>query len=175
MDAVKVKNLREKLRAGQNFPITVNINNNTRLIDESAPGQFTLWDDDNEILYSIFITPMECDPLVNSVTVFGVHYELIEGMQLSKLPVDYLPQVLESICVSDKIATKEHQDKIVNAMNFLLSTSVKDKTRENVNRFTGANLSTKDDYYNGKLAYSKQETAPTINNHKYVDSLKEKE
>lgn len=171
MDAVKVRSLREKLKAGKNFPLSVNINNNTRLIDESVPGQFTLWDDDNEILYSISFSAMELNPgRMGGITVFGVSYELVEGMQISELPVDQLPTVLKSICVSDEVATSQHQQAIYNFFEYMCNPNT-EKSRAIINQLTGSNLPTADDYYNGKMAYSFKETTPSRDNNKYVDEL----
>lgn len=175
MDAVKVKSLREKLKAGKNYPVSVNINNNTRLIDESVPGQFTLWDDVNEIIYSISLPAMELNPAsMDGITVFGVSYELIEGMQISELPLKELPNVLNSICVSDDVANAEHQQAIVNYFNYILDPDTT-KSRAMSNYYTGANTDTADDYYNGKMRYSFKETTPSRANNEYVDSLRKQQ
>ena len=178
MEAAKVISMRDTLKNGQNFPLIVYINNMYRLIDESATLTFTKWDDTNHVLYVISLA----DPNITStpsnfnaeLSIFSVDYEVIEAMEIARLPRKYLKSCLDKISENGTAIKDEVKQAVIDMFD-----GACDPTRVNLgptdmNRIMGVRdgrtaVNDKDDYYEGKFTENYAETRRTADYNKYVD------
>jgi hypothetical protein len=61
MDASKVISLRITLKCDKNLPLRLFIADGTTIVDESLTTQFTIWADEDEMLYVYRLTGMQED------------------------------------------------------------------------------------------------------------------
>lgn len=155
MTKEQVIKIRDNLRCGEaNLPVRVHVNNSFSVIDESLKTQFTIWDDDNEILYSFKLpdptTTIIPSNVENCASVYATPYGYIEAIELPLLPIDNMRSLL------DKIPCIEDQGKVVieGVYRELLSPELTNLGPADMNRIMNAKLSEKDDYYNGKMSQS---------------------
>ena len=79
MTKQEVITLRNTLKAGKNIPVQVFIDNAFICVDESNITQFTLWDDDNGLLFSFRLPTTEVEDYGTSnkaenVSVYAFNY-----------------------------------------------------------------------------------------------------
>lgn len=180
MDAEKVISMRDTLKNGKNFPLIVYINNMYRLIDESTTLQFTKWDDKNHVLYvfslsdpNISRTPSNIN---NELSVFAVDYEVIEAMEISRLPREYLDSVLTKVSESGTPIRDEVKHGVIEMFSKACDPARVNLTPTDMNKIMGVRdeqvaVNDRDDYYNGKFTENYAETRRTAEYNKYVDSL----
>lgn len=84
--------LRDSLKANKNIPLRILIDNAFVIVDENMKFQFTKWDDDNGILYSVRLT----DPLsmkypndnMTQCSVLAISYEFIQTIEAPRVFVN---------------------------------------------------------------------------------------
>lgn len=156
MTIAEVITLRNILKAGKNLPLQIYLDNAFSNIDESNVLQFTLWDDDNGLLYSFRLPALESDDYGTSnrsenVSVYVATYEQIQGMGIGTLPLAELEGVLDSINETRPISP-EMKNLILTTYNKILKENYVYPTPEDYNKITGSTLNTQEDYYKGKTA-----------------------
>ena len=179
MDKDECIKLRDILKAGKNLPVRVCLDNVFAMIDESKPTQFTIWDDNNGILYCYRLM----DPIVESmpsnkesaVSLFAISYDSIQAIELPVLPLKNLEYTIESIKSSGRDISDDYKNLIINTYDKILSNGLVELTHDNINKLVGSNLDTNDDYYNGRYKESFKETRQHAELNKYVDKVKQKE
>ena len=178
MEIKEVVLLRDTIRCGKNLPVRVCIDNCFTIIDESNPTQFTIWDDENGILYSFRLVDVQGDTSPSNkqqaVSLFAVNYTSIQAIEVPLLPVDDIATAITNIRNTGKAVSKEFEERIIKSYKGLLSGNLVDLTHEDINRLTGSNLNTADDYFAGRFTQSFKETLPTHDRNKYVDELNAK-
>ena len=178
MEAEKVISMRDTLKNGQNFPLIVYINNMYRLIDESVTLQFTKWDDKNHVLYvfslsdpNISRTPSNIN---NELSVFAVDYEVIEAMEISRLPHKYLNSVLTKVSTEGTPIKDEVKQGVIDMFDRACDPTRVNLGPTDMNRIMGVRdgrtaVNDRDDYYEGKFTENYAETRRTADYNKYVD------
>ena len=172
MTIAEVITLRNILKAGKNLPLQIYLDNAFSSIDESNVLQFTLWDDDNGLLYSFRLPALESDDYGTSnrsenVSVYVATYEQIQGMGIGTLPLAELEGVLDSINETRPISP-EMKNLILTTYNKILKENYVYPTPEDYNKITGSNLNTQEDYYKGKTAPNRGKFYP--NSYSYYGS-----
>lgn len=154
MDKSTVIALRKNLKGTKNYPLKIFIDNNFQIIDESAPMQFTIWDDTNGFLYAI--TLPNCldnkypSDKAKNVAICGVAYEHIQIMTIPMLKLNDVRDVLDSIKAAGATMDANAADYVINAYNGLFNANG-NITASDINKLFNAGLNTNDDYYNGKM------------------------
>lgn len=177
MTIAEVITLRNILKAGKNLPLQIYLDNAFSSIDESNVLQFTLWDDDNGLLYSFRLPALESDDYGTSnrsenVSVYVATYEQIQGMGIGTLPLAELEGVLDSINETRPISP-EMKNLILTTYNKILKENYVYPTPEDYNKITGSNLNTQEDYYKGKTAPNRGKFYP--NSYKYYGPTEKSE
>ena len=172
-DVIKV---RDTLKAGKNLPVRVCIDNVFAIIDECSPTQFVIWDDENGILYAYRMVDMQTDKIPSNieqaVSLFAVPYESIQAIEVPVLPIEYLPNSIQSIRDTGREIRTEYEKTIINTYNKVLNPDLVNLSHEDINKVSGNKLNTNDDYYNGKFTESFKETVAV---NRYNESLKKDE
>ena len=177
MTVAEVIMLRDTLKAGKNLPLQVYLDNAFLSIDESNVLQFTLWDDDNGLLYSFRLPALESDDYGTSnrsenVSVYVATYEQIQGMAIGLLPLSELDGVLDSINNSRPISP-EMKNLIITTYNKVLKENYVDPMPEDYNKLVGSNLNTQEDYFKGRTAPNRGKFYP--NSYKYYGPTEKSE
>lgn len=172
MQISEVIELRNKLKAGNNWPLVVRIDNAFRIIDESNSCQFTKWDDANGILYVYSLA----DPTTatsprntgNTISLFAVPYENIQSME-TVIHLKDLGTSIDSIgCISN-----EWKDRIIRLFTKILHPDLVNLSRSDINKATGLvdgykALDDSDDYYEGRYTQSFAETRRMAEHNAYA-------
>lgn len=174
MNKDQVIKMRDTLKAGNNWPLMVYIDNTFRIIDESNTLQFTKWDDENGILYNYSLTNpiMEESPsnIGGGISVFATDYEYIQSMEMARLDLNDLKISLEAIgCVSP-----EWQERIFDRFKSILNPNIVNLYSSDINKAMGVvdgnkALNDNDDYYNGRFTQSFTETRLMADHNAYVE------
>lgn len=155
MDKEQVIKLRTALKGGKNIPLKIHIDNTLNEIDESSVGQFTLWDDNNGIIYIIKLPDMQDDYSPDNrsknISIFAVFYENVQAMEISLLPLAEFDNVVGTIRESGKTINDNMVELIKNTYNSILRTNITDISHADYNKLLGSNLNIKDDYYNNRF------------------------
>ena len=165
MTKEQVISIRKTLQAGKNLPVRVYLDNAFSWIDEANILQFTLWDDDNELVYAFRLPPLEHGDYANSdnggqnISLYVATYEQIQGMEVCPLPISYLPDVLDSINETRPIS-KDMREHILTVYNKILKENRVDPTHEFYNNLLGSHLDTNENYYEGKTSKNKGKVYP---------------
>lgn len=179
MEINEVILMRDTLKAGKNIPVRVLMDNTHTIIDESNPSQFTKWDDDNGLLYSFRLVDMQGDTCPSNVqkaiSVFVVHYASIQAMELPVLPLSGIDTIFSSMEATGVTMSDEFKKRIKDTFTMMLETGRAVMTHEDLNKVSGSNLDTSDDYYAGRYKQPFKETRLMASRNAYVDSLKEAE
>jgi hypothetical protein len=159
MTKAQVILLRDTLKAGKNLPLNVYIDNAFSSISESNILQFTLWDDDNGLLFTFRLPPLEYGDSYNSnhaenISVYTCTYEAIQGLEVCPLPLAELDGVLNSINTIRPISP-EMKDLMINTYSKILKENYANIMPEDYNRLIGSNLDSREDYYKGKTTPDK--------------------
>ena len=159
-DVIKVRN---KLKAGKNWPLIVYLDNTFKLINESNTLQFVKWDDENGILYNYSLTNpiLEKSPsnIGGSISLFAVAYEHIQAMEVARLNISHLKESLDSLeCITD-----EWKQRIIKRFEMALNPDLVNFSTSDINEAMGVidgqkALNDKDDYYNNRFTQSFAET-----------------
>lgn len=178
MDRNEVIKIRDTLKCGCNLPVRVLIDNVFTIIDESKPTQFTIWDDDNEVLYSYRLVDPQTETCPSNkgqaVSLFAVSYTSIQAIELPVLPMVHLEQSIENIKNNGKNISDDFKQRIINTYKDVLNPNISELSHSTINNLTGSNLDTDDDYYNGKFKESFQETKRYRELNKLADDEKNK-
>lgn len=167
MDKQEVISLRDTLKCGnKNIPLRLHINNLYAIIDESFMTEFVIWNDDAAIIYVIKlpdpITDTNASNKAQAVCVKAFDYSIIEGMEISMLPLANLGEVIDSISATrpTRPIAEDYKALILKTLSTMLSSELKpDFMPSDMNKLIGSNLNTDDDYYHGKFAGSKDSLA----------------
>lgn len=159
--------IRTTLKAGKDLPIKVFIDNNFCIFDESAPLQFTIWDDDNEILYS-FRLPHAYDYNLPSnskekvVNVTATSYEQIQYMTLASTGIKNIPDIINAIRANGKDIAAEYEQIIIDTFKLINNSNKPEVSYADINKTIKSNdaLPIGDDYYAGRFTENFQETVP---------------
>lgn len=155
MDKDLVIKLRTALKGNKNIPLKIYLDNLATGVDESAVGQFTLWDDDNGIIYAIRLPDMQQDYSPDNrsrnISIYAGSYEYIQGMEIALLPLTEIDNVVATIKDSGKDISNEMVNLIKNTYENILKQNITEISHEKYNKLVGSSLDTDDDYYNGKL------------------------
>ena len=166
MEKADVIKLRDKLKAGKNWPLLVYIDNTFRLINESNTLQFTKWDDEGGILYvySLSDPRLERSPsnIGGGISLFAVPYEHIQAMEIIKLNLNNLGDSIDSLgCI-----TKEWKERIIKRFETALNPDVVNLTARDINKAMGVidgqkALNDNDEYYENRFTESFAENVQT--------------
>lgn len=176
MDKAQVIKMRDKLKAGKNWPVIVYIDNLFKKIDESNVLQFTKWDDENGILYHYSLTDpnLERSPsnIGGSVSLFATDYEMIQAMEVARININHLGDSIDSLgCIST-----EWKERIIKRFETALNPKLVNLSREDINKAMGLvdgqkALNDNDDYYAGRYAQSFAETRPMAKHNEYAEKV----
>ena len=137
MDKDQVIKMRDKLKAGKNWPLIVYIDNTFRNIDESNVLQFTKWDDDNGILYSYSLS----DPIKDNtpsnigggISLFATNYEFIQSMEVARINLNDLGTSIDSLeCISS-----EWKQRIIDRFKIALNPELVNLSNTDINKAMG--------------------------------------
>jgi hypothetical protein len=158
--------VRDKLKAGKNWPLIIYIDNTFRLINESNVLQFTKWDDDNGILYSYSLTDprLEKSPsnIGGTISLFAVAYEHIQAMEIVRMNLKDLGDSIDSLdCIKP-----EWKERIIKRFETALNPDVVNLTARDINKAMGVingqkALNDNDEYYENRFTQSFAETVYT--------------
>ena len=172
MEKADVIKVRDKLKAGKNWPLIIYIDNTFRLINESNTLQFTKWDDENGMLYSYTLTDprLERSPsnIGGGISLFAVSYEHIQAMEVVRMNLKDLGDSIDSLnCI-----TKEWKERIIKRFELALNPDVVNLTARDINKAMGVvdgqkALNDNDEYYENRFTESFAETVQT---NKYNDA-----
>ena len=161
MDIKDVIKIRDILKADKNLPVVVHVDNTLACIDESAPFQFTKWDDVNGILYSFRLpnANLAADTMVNrkEICLYATTYENIQAIELCKVSLDNVEDVIEKIKESGVTFSDDFKNYIIGSFENIFNPSF-EMTNKNVNLALGTHLDESYDYYNGKYRHFDKET-----------------
>lgn len=163
MEKADVIKLRDRLKAGKNWPLIIYIDNTFRLINESNVLQFNKWDDENGILYNYSLT----DPIKEKspsniggfISLFAVPYEHIQAMEIARLTLDNLGDSIDALgCISD-----EWKQRIIERFKTALNPNLVNLSARDINKAMGVidgkkALNDNDDYYDGRFTEPFAET-----------------
>lgn len=176
MEKDQVIKMRDTLKAGNNWPVMVYIDNAFRIIDESNALQFTKWDDDNGILYNYSLTDINMDTnpsnIRGGISIFATDYANIQSMEVASINIKDLGTSIESLgCISD-----EWKERIINRFKTALNPNLVNLNREDINKAMGVvdghkALDDSDDYYAGRYAQSFVETKIMMNHNAYAEKI----
>lgn len=182
MDKEKIIKLRNTLKTTGNLPLRVFINNAHTIVDESLKTQFTIWDDDNGIIYSFRLIGMQEDDTPNNmqqaVSLFAADYEEIQAMEIVRLPIDNIDGTIEGMIASGIEISDNFRKRIIYAYKELLHPDRFRMSPTDINNMLSSSrlqegapdaVNEKDDYYAGKFTESFQETH---NVNSYNESIK---
>ena len=116
MEKSIVIKLRDTLKQGKNLPLLVLVDNAFMNVNEADTARFTKWDDENGILYHWLLpTPhMQESYRMDTVTLYALSYEYIQGMQVVNVPVKYLGDGIDAIKASGCDISDKFKDLIIN-------------------------------------------------------------
>ena len=176
MTKEQVISMRDKLKAGKNWPLIVYIDNTFRLIDESNTLQFTKWDDENEIIYVYALSdPIKDNSYSNisgGVSLFATEYEHIQAMEVASIKLDNLGESIESLgCISP-----EWKERIINRFKVALDPNRAILSAKDINKamgITDGHKALRDDidYYGGNYAQPFAETRRMANRNEYAEKM----
>lgn len=176
MEKNRVIALRNKLKAGNNWPLIVYIDNTFRLIDESNTLQFTKWDDENGFLYVYALSdPIKDNSFSNisgGVSLFATDYEHIQAMEVFRMGIDHLPISIDSLgCIAS-----EWKERIIERFKIALNPDIAELSAKDINRAMGTvdgQKAIRDDidYYNGKYYQPFKETRPMAKHNEYAEKV----
>ena len=166
MEKEEVIRIRTALKGGCNLPLIVMIDNAFDLIDESNKLQFVKWDDANGVIYHFRLTDMQADrsPSNESKTlsVFAATYDMIQAMEVARLPLDKLEDVIASMEEQGVNFKPEFRESIIYTYNEVLHSDRWKMTHKNINAILGTEaLNTKDEYYDGRFTENFKENVYT--------------
>ena len=178
MEKDQVIKMRDKLKAGKNWPLLIYIDNTFRIIDESAVLQFTKWDDENEILYNYSLTDANmsrASAIEGDISLFATSYDCIQSMEVAKINLRDLGLSLDSI----GNITEEWKERIIKRFKLPLDRNLVNLTNEEINKVMGVIDGSKaindtDDYYNGRYAQSFAETRLKASHNAYAEKMANK-
>lgn len=152
--------MRTALKGGKNLPLLIHINNMYALIDERATTQFTVWDDDNEMLYLFRLVSMATETIPSNrseaISLFCTDYATIEAMEVPQLPLSDLDDVFGTIEATGKTFKEGFKELVTNTYTALLKGQYAELTHTDLNKLIGSKLDENDDYYNGKFVETKK-------------------
>ena len=162
MDKDQVIKLRTILKAGKNLPLMIYSDNNYNPINESAYGQYTIWDDVNGIAY-VFkgingLYDSSLSDASKAISLCAIPYEHIQCMEIAVLKMSDIGLVIDSIKDSGRNISDEVKNHIIKIFETMYDKDAKDIPYSKINDIIGVGLNTDDDYYNGKMKESFQET-----------------
>lgn len=158
--------MRNALKAGVNLPLKAYGDNVHVAVDESLAFAFTVWDDDNGVLY--FFRLMDVDQsqsLANvrnqSISVAAIKYEFIQVMEVAPMPISKIHNICSTIKSNSSNITLP--DEFVDHMEYVFTRALSDKTADilpsDINAAHGAYLMNDDDqYYSGRFKEPYKET-----------------
>lgn len=151
----EVIKLRTALKGNRNLPLMIHIDSTHTIINESLTTQFTLWDDDNEVLYAFKLVDMQIDTcpsnVGNAISVIVVDYTSIQAIEVPVLPLKYVPDIIEGIKATGRDVSDDMKNLIINTYDKLLNVNRSDLSHEEFNNLLDSKLNSKDDYYNGNF------------------------
>ena len=166
MEKANVIKVRDKLKAGKNWPLLVYIDNTFRLINESNALQFTKWDDENGMLYSYSLTDPRLEKSPSNagggISLFAVSYENIQAMEVVRMNLQDLGNSIDSLnCIST-----EWKERIIKRFEMALNPDVVNLTARDINKAMGVidgkkALNDNDEYYENRFTQSFAETVHT--------------
>ena len=176
MDKNQVIKMRDKLKAGKNWPLIVFIDNAFRNIDESNVLQFTKWDDENGILYSYSLS----DPIKDNtpsnigggISLFATEYECIQSLEVAWIGIEDLETSINSLgCISE-----DWKKRIIERFRIALNPQLVNLSSADINKAMGMidgqkALNDKDDYYAGRFTQPFAETRPMAERNAYADKV----
>ena len=175
MENNEVIQLRDTLKAGQNIPLRIFLDNAFTIIDESLITQFTLWDDKNGYLYSFRTIDPQSDRYPNNsekaISLFVTDYTNIQTMEAVRVPLTSLDTIFDSIVKSGRPIKEEMRKLIKNTYDKILSNDLVDPMHAYYNSLLGSHLDTENDYYNSKYAERYQETLPKRTYNNFVNKV----
>lgn len=175
MDAQKLIKLRDTLKCGKNLPLRVFINNAFAVIDETLTTQFTIWSDEEEILYIYRLIGPQEDVYPNNrgkvISVYAVDYEFIEGIEICSLPLDDIRTVLDGIEAQGHSMSTEFKERVERSYRLILDDDRYVLSHAAMNNETGSMLNTDDAYYGGKYQESFKETLQERSNNRHAEKL----
>lgn len=148
--------MRDALKAGKNLPLKVYCDNVHIMIDESAEFMFTLWDDDNGVVYVFRLmdlahTRIPNNKLEQSISVGAIKYEFIQAMEVAPMPMKSFDDICSTIRSSsnDMIFTNEFQEHIKKVFTRALNDNGQaDLTNSAKNAVHGLRLTSQRDQWN---------------------------
>lgn len=150
MTKEQVKTLVETLHGDSNFPLRVFVDSGTGSIDESAKTQFTKWDHENGILYSIRLPAVSATMLPsnaeNCISIFAVDYATIYGIEAVRVPLDRANEIFDKI----EVMNDTDKEMIGIIYKFILNHDITEITPTNLKKYLGEKINDQDDYYNNK-------------------------
>ena len=167
--------MRTALKAGKNLPLKVYGDNVHVLIDEAAAFAFTIWDDDNGVVYYFRLIDIDQSRIPDnaheqSISVSAVKYEFIQAMEVAPMPLTKLDAICSTIKASstDMLFPDEFKDHMKYVFERALSDKTPDLYASDINAAHGVEVvSPSDDYYLGRFSESYQEThTPELRYHK---------
>ena len=162
--------MRDALKAGKNLPLKVYCDNVHIMIDESAEFMFTLWDDDNGVVYVFRLMDLQHTRIPNnkleqSISVGAVKYEFIQAMEVAPMPLKFFDDICGTLRSSstDMVFTDEFQEHIKKVFTRALDDSKSaDLLNSTKNAVHGLRLTSQRDQWNtGRRAEPFKETHTT--------------
>lgn len=162
MDASKVISLRITLKCDKNLPLRLFIADGTTVVDESLTTQFTIWADEDEMLYVYRLTGMQEDKYPNNmgkaISLIAIPYQYIQAMEICALPLTDIKTSLEAIEATGHELSSEFKERVERAYNQLLNDDRYVMSHASMNNMTGSMLDTNDAYYGDRFRESFKET-----------------
>jgi hypothetical protein len=169
MEKEEIIKLRNTLKTTGNLPLRIYPDNGLTVIDESLKTQFTIWDDNNGILYSFRLIGMQEDSAPNNnekcIDCIAFSYEWIQAMEIVRLPLDKIEGTIDGIISSGATVSDNFKKTIIQVFEELLNFNQGSLTPTLLNEILLRNnpdmpkpVSDNDDYLNGKFTQSWQET-----------------
>lgn len=177
--------LRDTLKAGENLPLRIFVNNAQTIIDESLPTQFVKWDDKNGILHVFRLVGMQEDKLPNNlgqaISVYSMFYEYIEGMEVVRLPLNTISKFINSLRKNGCVFSTDFEKRIIDTFESILDVDRWRMSPSDLNdavssvRHEGAvdAVNEKDDYYeDGRMTEPFKETVAVNRYNESISGVK---
>jgi hypothetical protein len=162
MDPNAAIKLRDTLKCGKNLPLRIFVNNAFAVIDESLTTQFTIWADEESMLYVYRLIGPQEDTYPNNrgkaISLYACNYEFIEGMEVCRLPLDDIATSLNMIEANGHSMSDEFKERVARSYKLILDDDRHTMSHAAINNETGSMLDTKDAWYGDKYQEAFKET-----------------
>ena len=175
--------IRDQYKMGMNLPVRVLINNSFIVYDERSLTQYTIWDDEHGVIYSIRLPDPQTDLTGSNrqqqIMVFCNSYDTIEAIEIPTMPLELLPKLIKSMRDNGITISEGFEKHMIYAYGEILHKDRWKLDAEDLRTIYGdaskqegiANATISDeDYYKGKYAQSFQETVRYRNHNEYIKS-----